>query len=155
MLLGGGDVLTALHMTIVNVTLPAMMGALGATADQVTWVLTAYIVAEAVTIHLTGWLAGRFGRRRVLLGGIAGFVAAVDPYRAARTGAVRGSHAQCPTPHRRAAPVSRPQPGAHPGQCHGGLHRRDRVYPLRADRLESAGCSHQSLQCTGYLCSAP
>ena len=69
-------VMVIMDMTIVNVTLPHMMGALGATADQVTWVLTAYIVAEAVTIPLTGWLAGRFGRRSVLLGGIAGFVAA-------------------------------------------------------------------------------
>ena len=69
-------VMAIMDMTIVNVTLPHMMGALGATADQVTWVLTAYIVAEAVTIPLTGWLAGRFGRRRVMLFGIAGFVLA-------------------------------------------------------------------------------
>jgi DHA2 family multidrug resistance protein len=69
-------VMAVMDMTIVNVTLPDMMGALGATADQITWVLTAYIVAEAVTIPLTGWLAGRFGRRRVMLLGIAGFVLA-------------------------------------------------------------------------------
>jgi len=69
-------VMAIMDMTIVNVTLPHMMGALGATADQVTWVLTAYIVAEAVTIPLTGWLAGRFGRRRVMLFGIGGFVIA-------------------------------------------------------------------------------
>ncbi|NEX23424.1 DHA2 family efflux MFS transporter permease subunit [Thiorhodococcus mannitoliphagus] len=69
-------VMAIMDMTIVNVTLPHMMGALGATADQVTWVLTAYIVAEAVTIPLTGWLAARFGRRRVMLVGIAGFVLA-------------------------------------------------------------------------------
>lgn len=69
-------VMVVMDMTIVNVTLPHMMGALGATADQVTWVLTAYIVAEAVTIPLTGWLAGRFGRRRVMLAGIVGFVLA-------------------------------------------------------------------------------
>ncbi|EXJ15375.1 DHA2 family efflux MFS transporter permease subunit [Imhoffiella purpurea] len=69
-------IMAIMDMTIVNVTLPHMMGALGATADQVTWVLTAYIVAEAVTIPLTGWLAGRFGRRRVMLFGIAGFVVA-------------------------------------------------------------------------------
>jgi DHA2 family multidrug resistance protein len=69
-------VMVIMDMTIVNVTLPHMMGALGATADQVTWVLTGYIVAEAVTIPLTGFLAGRFGRRRVLATGIACFVAA-------------------------------------------------------------------------------
>lgn len=67
-------VMVVMDMTIVNVTLPHMMGALGASADQVTWVLTAYIVAEAVTIPLTGWLAGRFGRREVMLAGIGGFV---------------------------------------------------------------------------------
>jgi DHA2 family multidrug resistance protein len=69
-------VMVIMDMTIVNVTLPHMMGALGATANQVTWVLTGYIVAEAVTIPLTGYLAGRFGRRRVVLTGIAGFVIA-------------------------------------------------------------------------------
>lgn len=69
-------VMVIMDMTIVNVTLPHMMGALGATADQVTWVLTAYIVAEAVTIPLTGFLAGRFGRRRILLFGIGGFIIA-------------------------------------------------------------------------------
>ena len=69
-------VMVIMDMTIVNVTLPHMMGALGATADQVTWVLTAYIVAEAVTIPLSGYLAGRLGRQRVLLLGIGGFVIA-------------------------------------------------------------------------------
>jgi MFS transporter, DHA2 family, multidrug resistance protein len=67
-------VMVIMDMTIVNVTLPHMMGALGATADQVTWVLTAYIVAEAVTIPLTGYLTGRLGRQRVLLLGIGGFI---------------------------------------------------------------------------------
>jgi MFS family permease len=69
-------VMAVMDMTIVNVTLPDMMGALGANADQITWVLTAYIVAEAVTIPLTGWLAGHFGRRRVMLFGVGGFVIA-------------------------------------------------------------------------------
>lgn len=69
-------VMVIMDMTIVNVALPHIMGALGATADQVTWVLTGYIVAEAVTIPLTGYLAGRFGRRRVLLFGVTGFVIA-------------------------------------------------------------------------------
>ena len=68
-------VMVIMDMTIVNVTLPHMMGALGATADQITWVLTAYIVAEAVTIPLTGFLTARFGRRNVMLAGIAAFVA--------------------------------------------------------------------------------
>lgn len=63
-------------MTVVNVAMPDMMGALAATPDRITWVLTSYIVAEAVTIPLSGYLAVRFGRRRVILTSVAGFVAA-------------------------------------------------------------------------------
>ena len=62
-----------LDMTVVNVALPHMMGALGATPDQITWVLTSYIVASAVTIPLSGFLAERFGRRRLMLVSVAGF----------------------------------------------------------------------------------
>ncbi len=67
-------VMVILDMTIVNVAMPHMMGALGATADQITWVLTSYIVAEAIVIPLTGFLAGWLGRRRLLLTAITGFV---------------------------------------------------------------------------------
>jgi DHA2 family multidrug resistance protein len=63
-----------IDMTVVNVALPDMMGALAATPDQITWVLTSYIVAEAVTIPLSGFLAERFGRRRVILASVTGFV---------------------------------------------------------------------------------
>ncbi len=63
-----------LDMTVVNVAVPHMMGALGATPDQITWVLTSYIVAEAVMIPVSGFLAERFGRRRVLLASVTGFV---------------------------------------------------------------------------------
>jgi DHA2 family multidrug resistance protein len=60
-------IMQALDSTIANVALPRMQGALSATQDQMGWVLTSYIVAAAVTIPLTGWLAGEFGRRRVFL----------------------------------------------------------------------------------------
>jgi DHA2 family multidrug resistance protein len=63
-----------LDMTVVNVALPNMMGALGATPDQITWVLTSYIVAEAIIIPTSGFLAERFGRRRVMLVSVIGFV---------------------------------------------------------------------------------
>ena len=53
-----------------------MMGALGATADQITWVLTAYIVMEAICIPLTGYLSAWLGRRRLMLISIGGFVVA-------------------------------------------------------------------------------
>jgi MFS transporter, DHA2 family, multidrug resistance protein len=65
----------ALDTTIANVALPHMEGSLSATQDQITWVLTSYIVAAAIMTPLTGWLAGRFGRKRVLLISIIGFVA--------------------------------------------------------------------------------
>jgi DHA2 family multidrug resistance protein len=63
-----------LDMTIVNVALPDMMGTLGATPDQITWVLTSYIVAEAIVIPMSGFLAERFGRKRVLTVSVVGFV---------------------------------------------------------------------------------
>ena len=51
-----------LEMTVVNVPLPSTMGALGATPDQITWVLTSYIVDEGVVIPISGFLAERLGR---------------------------------------------------------------------------------------------
>ncbi len=65
-----------LDMTVVNVALPHMMGALGATPDQITWVITSYIVAEAVVIPMSGFLAARFGRKPVIIVSVAGFVIA-------------------------------------------------------------------------------
>ncbi len=69
-------VMVILDMTIVNVALPHMMGSLGATADQITWVLTAYIVMEAIFIPMSGFLAAWLGRRWLMLISIAGFVVA-------------------------------------------------------------------------------
>lgn len=63
-----------LDMTVVNVALPHMMGALGATPDQITWVITSYIVAEAVVIPTSGFLAARFGRKKVIIASVVGFV---------------------------------------------------------------------------------
>ncbi len=60
-------IMQALDTTIANVALPHMQGTLSATQDEMGWVLTSYIVAAAITIPLTGWLAGEFGRRRVFL----------------------------------------------------------------------------------------
>ncbi|MFL5521087.1 MAG: DHA2 family efflux MFS transporter permease subunit [Gemmatimonadales bacterium] len=65
-----------LDTTIVNVALPHMAGELGATTDQVSWVLTSYLVSSAIVMPLTGYLADKFGRKRFLLMSIAGFVAA-------------------------------------------------------------------------------
>src|ERR1700693_6089767 len=54
-----------LNMTIANVTVPNIAGALGAGSSQGTWVITSYAVAEAITVPLTGWLSGRFGAVRL------------------------------------------------------------------------------------------
>lgn len=62
--------------TIANVALPHMQAALSATPDTVSWVLTSYIVAAAISIPLTGWLEARVGRHRLLFVAIGGFTLA-------------------------------------------------------------------------------
>ena len=69
-------IMQILDSTIANVALPHMQASLGATSDTITWVLTSYIVASAVAIPMTGWLADRLGSRRLFLVSIVGFVAA-------------------------------------------------------------------------------
>ena len=53
-----------------------MQGSLSASQDQITWVVTSYIVAAAIMTPLTGWLAGRFGRKQVFLLSVIGFTLA-------------------------------------------------------------------------------
>ena len=62
--------------TIANVALPHIQGSLSAAQDQIAWVLTSYIVAAAITMPLTGWLAGRFGIKYVFLVSVGGFTLA-------------------------------------------------------------------------------
>jgi DHA2 family multidrug resistance protein len=66
-------VMIALDTTIANVALPHMQGSVSASADQITWVLTSYIVAGAIFTPLTGWLTGRYGRKLVFLVAVGGF----------------------------------------------------------------------------------
>src|SRR5882757_1709060 len=66
----------ALDTTIANVALPYMQGSVSATQDQIDWVLTSYIVAAAIMTPPTGFLASRFGLKRVFLVSVAGFTAA-------------------------------------------------------------------------------
>jgi DHA2 family multidrug resistance protein len=66
-------IMQALDTSIANVALPHMQGSLSATQDQIAWVLTSYIVAAAIATPLTGWLAGRYGRKRLFLFSIVGF----------------------------------------------------------------------------------
>src|SRR3954465_12570731 len=62
-----------LDTTVVNVSLPHIAGNLSATIDRFTWVLTSYLVANAIVLPLTGWLASFFGRKRLLMVSVAGF----------------------------------------------------------------------------------
>jgi DHA2 family multidrug resistance protein len=70
------SIMQALDATIANVALPRMQGSLSATQDQINWVLTSYIIATAIMMPLSSWLAGQFGRKRVFLLSIAVFTAA-------------------------------------------------------------------------------
>jgi DHA2 family multidrug resistance protein len=69
-------VMQVIDQTIANVALPHMQGGLAATQDQITWVLTSYIIAAAIAMPLTGWLSGRFGRKRIFLLSVVGFTIA-------------------------------------------------------------------------------
>src|SRR5579864_743574 len=65
-----------LDTTVVNVSLPHIGGNLSATVDEATWVLTSYLVANAIILPMTGWLAFHFGRKRLLLTSVIGFTLA-------------------------------------------------------------------------------
>src|SRR5258705_10267850 len=69
-------IMQALDTTIANVALPYMQGSVSASADQINWVLTSYIVAAAIMTPPSGFLANRFGRKRVLMAAVVGFVIA-------------------------------------------------------------------------------
>lgn len=69
-------VMQTLDTTIANVALPHMQGSMNATQDQIAWVLTSYIVASAIAMPATGFLAARFGRMQLMLASIAGFTIA-------------------------------------------------------------------------------
>jgi DHA2 family multidrug resistance protein len=71
-----GAFLQVLDSTVVNVALPHMQGSFAASVDEITWVVTSYLVATSVMVPLTGWLAARFGRKRYFLISIAMFVGA-------------------------------------------------------------------------------
>ncbi len=64
-----------LDTTVVNVSLPHIAGTMSATTEEATWVLTSYLVANAIVLPMTGWLASRFGRKRLLMWSTTGFTA--------------------------------------------------------------------------------
>jgi DHA2 family multidrug resistance protein len=69
-------IMQVLDTTIANVALPSMQGSLGAAQDQITWVLTSYIVASAIMTPVTGWLSDRMGLRELFIASVTGFVVA-------------------------------------------------------------------------------
>ncbi|HEX3811078.1 MAG TPA: DHA2 family efflux MFS transporter permease subunit [Rhizomicrobium sp.] len=68
-----GTLMQALDSTIANVALPYMQGNLSASRDQITWVLTSYIVASAIMTAPVGWIAARFGKKNFAIVSLAGF----------------------------------------------------------------------------------
>ena len=69
-------IMQALDTTIANVALPYMQGSLSASQDQINWVLTSYIVAAAIMTAPVGWIANRFGRKRIFILCSGGFTIA-------------------------------------------------------------------------------
>ena len=65
-----------LDTTVVNVSLPHIAGSLSASIDEAAWALTSYLVANAIILPMTGWIANYFGRKRTLLAAVFGFTAA-------------------------------------------------------------------------------
>jgi len=65
-----------LDTTVVNVSLPHIAGSMSATVDEATWALTSYLVANAIILPMTGWLASVLGRKRLLIWAVTGFTAA-------------------------------------------------------------------------------
>src|SRR5713226_622291 len=68
-----GTFMEVLDTTVVNVSLPHIAGNLSASTDEATWVLTSYLVANAIVLPMTGWLANQFGRKRLLMLSVGGF----------------------------------------------------------------------------------
>src|SRR5437016_10326402 len=71
-----GTFMEVLDTTVVNVSLPHIAGSLSASVDEAAWALTSYLVANAIILPMTGWIANFFGRKRTLIAAVAGFTGA-------------------------------------------------------------------------------
>src|SRR5512132_4196410 len=71
-----GTFMEVLDTTVVNVSLPHIAGSLSASTDEATWALTSYLVANAIILPITGWLANFFGRKRLLMMSVTWFTIA-------------------------------------------------------------------------------
>jgi DHA2 family multidrug resistance protein len=80
-----GTMLEMLDTSIINVSLPHMQGSFSASIDEITWVLTSYLLANGIMIPMTGWISSRFGRKRYFLTSVVTFVFASALCGAARS----------------------------------------------------------------------
>ena len=71
-----GTIMAVLDASIINVALPSMRGTLGATVEEITWVVTGYILAQVIVMPITGMLSQRFGRRNLFLFSLLTFTVA-------------------------------------------------------------------------------
>src|SRR6201996_9559078 len=71
-----GTIMQVLDTTIANVALPNMSASLGAAQNEITWVLTSYIVAAAIATPVTGWPSDRVGQKRLFVLSVIGFTGA-------------------------------------------------------------------------------
>src|SRR6202795_41405 len=71
-----GATLEVLDGSIINVSLPHMQGSFSASVDEIAWVLTSYLVANGIMIPMTGWISGRYGRKRYFMISVSVFVVA-------------------------------------------------------------------------------
>src|ERR1044072_6534429 len=71
-----GTFMQVLDTTIANVSIPTIAGNLGASADQGTWVITSFAVANGISVPLTGWLMQRFGIVRTFVAAVLAFTIA-------------------------------------------------------------------------------
>ena len=110
-------IIQAIDGTIANVALPHMEGSLSASEDQITWVLTSYIIAAAIMTPLSGWLSVRFGLKQVLLASIAGFTSPRCLWRGSESCPRSWLSACCRALRRRADPALA---GGHAGHLSAG-----------------------------------
>src|SRR5437868_2743819 len=71
-----GTFMEVLDTTVVNVSLQHIAGSLSVTPEEATWVLTSYLVANAIVLPMTGWLGNYFGRKKLLIACVASFTLA-------------------------------------------------------------------------------
>ena len=132
-----------LDTTVVNVSLPHIAGNLSATIDEATWALTSYLVANAIILPMTGWLARYFGRKRLLMPSVAGFTVVVAPLRPRAD----------PADADRSSASSRARPAARCSRCRRRCCSR-RSRRTSAARPWASGASASSSRRSSARCSA-